>query len=1035
MPTALRWTPPVMDRMPAFFLIRLMAFLVLSTLSGDALAADDLDKTLVGSFHRLFQQYARDERVLDAATQLFWSLAAISLVWTMGMQVMRQDIGEMLMELTRFVIVTSLFYWLLVNASDLRGSKGFVGDIVDSFFELFSGSPNASSFISRGNDIGGIGIQVYLDMLQGTESAETGEMIVANLLGIGTMVVLSLVTAQFLLLLIAAWMMGYAGIILLGFGGARWTSPIAINFYKHVLAIGLCMFALGIIGHQGAQLLGELASAAMQTRSGVVSYPRMGLILPVSILLLVLALRVPQMLYAMVTGSNLGLYAGTAGVVGSAIGAGGTAAMASVGSLAAHMAQARHRSDSESRASVRADSVMDAVQRSAVGMSSVPEPFQTQAAIPSGASWTRQASTHAAYAPGGAPRWRPLGASPIADLTAQRDRPVGRIRPDLSLSGATTTATPGGVGNGESPAWPHDTTQTAYAMKGGDVDAEHSHASSAEPLASGRRPDGRTRVSAAARDHAHEVVAARDGSVSADVASPNDVMVASGHEPEARSAIDAAFAAEARRHLDDMSVRATTTPRGTPVPRQPVSERLRPGTSSPMDMPSSGSLDQPSVALDATSPSAVVPGMAPVGQGVPPDVGTRSMPSLPQVSTRPEPLDGVATKAPTHAVDTTDLRTGPKDVPAYDHAASSQRPAIGRTVVADVTQGISIPTGTALPGGAGLDPVTTQPVTGDVAMRDGATSSATDESRSIPSVTQAARDDASLLRSSGPAMLSLIVGPGMTTTLPADDAGTAIAHVSARPSDRLVHLPRTPASISHDLSSVAYGEVDASSAVHVPKARAPFGPATSVETALLQAGHPSTRPHSIDAEITVMPRTPGHRVLGDAPMATRRPADIAMQRGIEPPSETSPPRRGSDVHIGQATAVSLASFASPGTTKHVQVAVQPMTSPVAMPDQGPSVHPLDAPMPAVAAAPRTSAVATARAHRGNEADPAVPASGYATTLRPGTTDVSHPLHDAMPARRADHDDIAVATPHSATEGEPLPLTPPSGETPGAGLAP
>ena len=52
----------------------------------------------------------------NAASFLFWGLAAISLAWTMGLLALRRaDLGEFFSEFIRFVIFTGFFFFLLRN--------------------------------------------------------------------------------------------------------------------------------------------------------------------------------------------------------------------------------------------------------------------------------------------------------------------------------------------------------------------------------------------------------------------------------------------------------------------------------------------------------------------------------------------------------------------------------------------------------------------------------------------------------------------------------------------------------------------------------------------------------------------------------------------------------------------------------------------------------------------------------------------------------------------------------------------------------
>src|SRR4051812_34333383 len=95
-------------------LLLALACLIISPM---AEAAPD-PPALVSELEQAFRSLQVESGILDAAKRLFWALATISLAWTMGLLIVRQDIGEVLMELVRFMVVTGTFYWILINASD-----------------------------------------------------------------------------------------------------------------------------------------------------------------------------------------------------------------------------------------------------------------------------------------------------------------------------------------------------------------------------------------------------------------------------------------------------------------------------------------------------------------------------------------------------------------------------------------------------------------------------------------------------------------------------------------------------------------------------------------------------------------------------------------------------------------------------------------------------------------------------------------------------------------------------------------------------
>ena len=64
-----------------------------------------------------------------------------------------------------------------------------------------------------------------------------------------------------ILLLCAAWIVLYAGLIFLGFGGCRWTSDMAINYYRTVLGVGVSLMTMQFIIGIGVQFLQDLVAS------------------------------------------------------------------------------------------------------------------------------------------------------------------------------------------------------------------------------------------------------------------------------------------------------------------------------------------------------------------------------------------------------------------------------------------------------------------------------------------------------------------------------------------------------------------------------------------------------------------------------------------------------------------------------------------------------------------------------------------------------------------------------------------------------
>jgi type IV secretion system protein TrbL len=69
-----------------------------------------------------------------------------------------------------------------------------------------------------------------------------------------------------LLLLASGYVLAYAGVIFLGFGGARWTSDIALNYFKTVVAVGASLMTMVLIVGVGKTFLDQYYAATGEGR-------------------------------------------------------------------------------------------------------------------------------------------------------------------------------------------------------------------------------------------------------------------------------------------------------------------------------------------------------------------------------------------------------------------------------------------------------------------------------------------------------------------------------------------------------------------------------------------------------------------------------------------------------------------------------------------------------------------------------------------------------------------------------------------------
>lgn len=274
--------------------------------------------------------------MMKAATWLFWTLGTISLAWTGGMMVLRKaDMGEFFSEFIRFILFFGFFLWLL------RNGPAFAASIIESMQRLGANAAGQASVTPSA--IVDIGFSIWQQAVSRISALNPVQSLVGILLSAAILLLLAAVAVNMLLLLVSGWILMYAGIFFLSFGGSRWTSDMAINYYKSVLGVGVQLMTMVLLVGIGNDLLvgyyGEFDRASNNLNEMVV-------MVVFCLVLLMLATKVPAMVAGMVTGGASGGFGsfGAGAFVGAAMGAAGAAASA------AGMAGAAMRSGAASTA-------------------------------------------------------------------------------------------------------------------------------------------------------------------------------------------------------------------------------------------------------------------------------------------------------------------------------------------------------------------------------------------------------------------------------------------------------------------------------------------------------------------------------------------------------------------------------------------------------------------------------------------------------------------------------------------------------------
>jgi P-type conjugative transfer protein TrbL len=274
------------------------------------------------------------------ARRLFLVLCVISLVFTAGWGFLRGNmgIGDFFSEFVKFGITMGIFYWLLENGPTMAKA------IIDSMTLMGQRASSTYNVKLTPSDICTQGFGLLYDAVAefGKSDVSTGIMVIVVALIIA--VVFGVIAAQMVVLLCSSWILIYGGVFYLGFGGGNWTSEIAKNYFKTVLAQAMQVFTfcllIGIgqteirtitVGLRTTKsvavanywwLFGLGGDATKVVQSETLTLSGMCVCLVFAVILVILVSRVPGLVAGVITGSSITAMAfgGVGGAMNSASG-------------------------------------------------------------------------------------------------------------------------------------------------------------------------------------------------------------------------------------------------------------------------------------------------------------------------------------------------------------------------------------------------------------------------------------------------------------------------------------------------------------------------------------------------------------------------------------------------------------------------------------------------------------------------------------------------------------------------------------------
>jgi type IV secretion system protein TrbL len=316
------------------------ALLVLAALLGIALVAHGQGPNSVNAPSSLLDEYKGLEtqwiaKLLGAAQRLFALLAGIEVAWSFTLlAIEKADFQLLTAAIIRKIMWIGIFYAVLLYGVTPDGG-GWIPAILNSFQLL---GQNASAVGPLGpSAIVGFGVNTSINLLNAASGAGFLENVGTTLSLVFCAVVIFLsyvaIAIQFVVALVESYLAVGAGVVLLGFGGSRWTAPYVERYISYAIAVGLKILLLYLLVGAGMTLSESWGAVASSINTSV-DPSRTGFDLAAAAVMFLCVCWMSPKLASAILGGTTALSGGDLASVGVGLGVGAT----SVGMTAAAMA-------------------------------------------------------------------------------------------------------------------------------------------------------------------------------------------------------------------------------------------------------------------------------------------------------------------------------------------------------------------------------------------------------------------------------------------------------------------------------------------------------------------------------------------------------------------------------------------------------------------------------------------------------------------------------------------------------------------------
>lgn len=177
------------------------------------------------------------------AINLFFILAGIALIVNIILTILESggsvDINKILAFILKFSFITGFFYFLLKNGIELANS------IIQYFLSIGNdslqyGSDNKGAVENILNSI----YILWEAILRGMSAFNPVDSLGLLFFGVFIVIIMIIILGNYLVEVASAFILVYAGYIVLAFGATQWTREWVINYFKAVFGIGLKILTL-----------------------------------------------------------------------------------------------------------------------------------------------------------------------------------------------------------------------------------------------------------------------------------------------------------------------------------------------------------------------------------------------------------------------------------------------------------------------------------------------------------------------------------------------------------------------------------------------------------------------------------------------------------------------------------------------------------------------------------------------------------------------------------------------------------------------